>query len=126
MYMVPDGFSRILSPSLILYSQFSAKANFLRKKFSKRSFSDSSADRRPLDPEHRTSRRCIRRGDAVVVEGDDDDGREEGGGKNQIINIFYFPILCHITTLIIVQGILHICSCQLLLNEKMMMITNLL
>ena len=62
-----------------LLSQFSAKANFLRKKFSKRSFSDSSADRRPLDPEER-QRRCIRRGDAVVVEGDDDDGREEGGG----------------------------------------------
>ncbi len=30
--------------------KFSAKANFLRHKFSKRSFSDSSADRNRLDP----------------------------------------------------------------------------
>ena len=74
--------------SLLFFSQFSAKANFLRKKFSKRSFSDSSADRRPLGggggSDHGRGggqRRCIRRGDAVVVEGyGDDDGREEGGG----------------------------------------------
>ena len=73
--------------SLLFFSQFSAKANFLRKKFSKRSFSDSSADRRPLggggggDHGRGGQRRCIRRGDAVVVEGyGDDDGREEAGG----------------------------------------------
>ena len=73
--------------SLLFFSQFSAKANFLRKKFSKRSFSDSSADRRPLgggggsDHGRGGQRRCIRRGDAVVVEGyGDDDGREDAGG----------------------------------------------
>ena len=64
-------------------SQFSAKANFLRKKFSKRSFSDSSADRRPIDPDPCGGRGGgIRRGDAVV-EDDGDDDREGAGGASR-------------------------------------------